>query len=407
MSIFREIPPTAGFPLRLEDIVLGLRARVGKNCLAYDFQKFLNISYAKVTYSGTAAFYLILETIKELTPKRTVVIPAFVCPLVPLAVKRAGFKVEVCDIYKDEFSFSHSALQSICNKSADIAAIVPVHLGGIPIDFDAVSVIARKHGIFTIEDCAQALGAEYNGKKVGTLGDFSFFSLCRGKGLTIYEGGIATTNNEKYARAMEAKSRQIFKNNFLSEAIKIIELLGYSLVYRPQLFWFAYSLPKYFWMMSGNKAKANIEYFSESFPTHKISFLRQKIGHVLFSRLDEEINKQRSRANFYMDKLKEISRMRVLREPRDSRAVYPYVTLVFQDERDRRKIADMFEGSGMGVSQIYTCAITDYAYLKKILPDKDCPNARYAAEHSLTLSTSSFLEESDLRSICNDIINAM
>jgi len=405
MSIFKEIPPTAGFPLRLKDILSVFKAGAGKNCLAYDFQNYLNVSYARVTYSGTAALYLILESIKELSSKKTVVIPSYICPLVPLAVKRAGFKVEVCDIYKDDFSFNHASLQQLCSKNNDIAAIIVVHLAGIPIDFDAVEGIAKKHGIFIIEDCAQALGAEYNGKKVGTLGDFAFFSLCRGKGLTIYEGGAIVTDNQEYARVIEARARKTIKSAIFSEGLKILELLGYSLIYRPQFFWFAYQLPQIFWRVSGKELKARLEDFTEDFPTHKVSFIRQKIGHAAFSRLDEEINKQRNKTNYYMNRLKDMGGIRIICEPRDSRATYPYVTLLFTDQEKRDMILEAFEGTGLGVSQIYAFPVTEYPYLKGIVPAKECPNAKYLAKRSLTLSTSTFLREEDMHRICEDIIN--
>jgi len=405
MSLFREIPPTAGFPLSLRDIFSAFSSRAGKNCLANDFQNYLNITYAKVTYSGTSAFYLILETLKELSSRKTVVIPSYVCPLVPLAIKRAGLKVEVCDIYKDDFSFAHASLQDMCKTNDDILAIVPVHLAGMPVDFEAVEQVARKHGIFIVEDCAQALGSEYKGRQVGTLGDFAFYSLCRGKGLTIYEGGVAVTAKEEYARFMEAKARKLIKGSFLSESLKVAELLGYSIVYRPQLFWFAYQLPQIFWRASGRELKARIEDFAEDFPVHRVSSIRQKIGHAAFGRLEKEINKQRARANFYMDKLKDLSGIRIIRESRDSRANYPYLTVLFTDLSKRNAVLEALEGSGMGVSQIYTYSITEYPYLRGFLPRKAFPNARYVAEHSLTLSTSAFIEEEDMRRICDDIIN--
>lgn len=405
MGIFKEIPPTAGFPLSFQDIFFAFSSNAGKNCLANDFQNYLHLTYAKVTYSGTSAFYLILEALKELSSRKTVIIPAYVCPLVALAIKRAGLKAEVCDIYKDDFSFSHASLQDMCKKNDDILAIVPVHLAGMPVDFEAVEQVARKYGIFIVEDCAQALGSVYKGKKVGTLGDFAFYSLCRGKGLTIYEGGVAVTQKEEYARIMEAKARKLFKRSFISESLKVAELFGYSIVYRPQLFWFVYQLPRVFWRASGRELKARIEDFTEDFPTHRVSSFRQKIGHVAFCRLETEINKQRARANFYMDKLKDLRGIRIVRESPDSRANYPYLTVLFTDLGKRDIVLEALEDSGMGVSQIYACSINEYPYLRDFLPRKVFTNARYMAEHSLTLSTSAFIEEEDMRRICDDIIN--
>jgi dTDP-4-amino-4,6-dideoxygalactose transaminase len=75
-------------------------------------------------------------------------------------------------------------------------AIIAVHLFGHPAPMDELSAIARQHGLAIIEDCAQAAGATYKGKKVGTLGDAGCFSLGYGKALSGGEGGVLVTNND-------------------------------------------------------------------------------------------------------------------------------------------------------------------------------------------------------------------
>lgn len=77
--------------------------------------------------------------------------------------------------------------------------IVPVHLGGYPVDMDPIMDLAKKHDILVLEDAAHALGAVYKGKKVGTIGDFTAFSLHEVKNITSFgEGGILTTNIESF-----------------------------------------------------------------------------------------------------------------------------------------------------------------------------------------------------------------
>ena len=233
MSIFREIPPTAGFSFLLKDL-FSIFSKQGS--LEDDFKHYLNVPYVSVTYSGTSAFYIILESLKELSSKQTVIIPSFICPLVPLAIKRAGLKIEVCDINRENFNFDIRQLQEICTKNSDILAIVAVHLAGIPVDFDQIKQIAQNYKIFIIEDCAQSLGAIYKGKKVGALGEFSFFSLCRGKGLTIYEGGVIVTKQKEYSAIINSTIKKLTKNDLFSETLKVSELFGYWIFYRPSLF---------------------------------------------------------------------------------------------------------------------------------------------------------------------------
>ncbi|MFH0790283.1 MAG: DegT/DnrJ/EryC1/StrS family aminotransferase [Candidatus Omnitrophota bacterium] len=411
MSIFREIPPTAGLPVYADDI--RFLFKTGNCCpskadnktlvsinhpdsLENDFKQYLNADYAKVTYSGTAALYLILESLKELSDKKTVIIPSFLCPLVPLAINRAGLNIEICDINKDDFNFDVPELEGICSKNKDILAIVLAHLGGIPLDFDSISRVSKAHGIFIIEDCAQSLGAEYKQKKAGALGDFSFFSLCRGKGLTIYEGGVIIANNKESAAIIDRKEEQLLKRDFISEGLKIMELFGYWVFYRPCLFWFVFRLPQIFWNLRGNRFRANIEYFEDDFPMHKVSSFRKSIGHMSFYRIEEQIDKQRQKADYYIQGIQDIPGIRIIKEPKEARASYPYLTLIFDDPDKRLRALRIFENSGLGVSQIYTAALTGYEYLRRIIPDKNCPRADYLACRQMTLSTSAFLKNKEL-----------
>ena len=82
-------------------------------------------------------------------------------------------------------------------------AIMPVHLFGQPADMDPILDIARRHRLVVIEDAAQAHGAEYKGRRVGSIGDIGCFSFYPGKNLGAYgEGGAAVTNNPQYADTM-------------------------------------------------------------------------------------------------------------------------------------------------------------------------------------------------------------
>lgn len=399
MSLFREIPPTAGMSISVKDLLAWLKFKGHADFLANDLKEYLQVDYVKITYSGTAALYLILESLKELSSKRTVIIPAYICPLVPLAVLRAGLKVEICDIGKGDFNFNLTELENLCSANHDILAVIPAHLGGIPVDFDSLKKVTQKYNCFIIEDCAQSLGAIYKNKKVGTLGDFSFFSLCRGKGLTIYEGGAIALHKKEHRTLVESKARELIRHNFLSESLKILELFGYWIFYRPQLFWFAFRLPQIFWNMQGKKIRAAAEDYSPDFSMHEVSGFRKWLGHVVFSRLEDQISKQRQKALYYRDRLKGRYGIRVIEEQAYARATYPYLTLIFDAPLLKQKALKALKNSGLGVSQIYLCTITDYDYLKPLLPNRVFPDARYLAERELTLSTSIFLSEQDLDSV--------
>lgn len=396
MSLIREIPPTAGWPITFRSLISSVFRKYPKGSLEEDFKEYLGAPAALLTYSGTAAFYIILESIKKISGKKTVAIPAFICPLIPLAIKRAGLKIKICDTNTDNFDFDLNKLKSICAADNDILAILAVHLGGIPINFDTIKSIAQKQNTFIIEDCAQSLGAQYHGSKTGSLGEFSFFSLCRGKGLTIYEGGMAVANQSEHAQLLKDTAYEIMHRNIFSEGLKIIELFAYSIFYRPGLFWFAFRLPQIFWQMLKNPVKAMGEYFDANFPVHQVSTFREYIGHLNFSDLNEKINAQRKKVDIYLERLKELSGIKPILESEQTKSNYPYLTLAFENAQKRNSALKIFKNSGLGISRIYLSAITDYAYLKNVIPYTDCPHSQMLAKKTITLSTSSFLKDKDL-----------
>jgi dTDP-4-amino-4,6-dideoxygalactose transaminase len=393
MGIFREIPPTAGFGITLKDFF-----RINEQgSLEDDFKQYLGLPYVAVNYSGTAALYFILTTLKKSSSKKTVILPSFICPLVTLAVIKAGLKIKICDIKPDRFDFDDKELQAICRDDGDILAVVAVHLGGVPVDLKGLQEITQRHKIFLIEDCAQALGAAYEGKKAGTWGDFSFFSLCRGKGLTIYEGGILACKDSTYIPALTETIKAHQTINSSSEALKVLELFGYALFYRPALFWFVFNLPQKFWEMRHNPVRAMGEY-AKDFDTHKIGDFRKKIGHATFPKLGKEIARRRQIADFYFENIKRPG-LEIIKELPNSYAVYPFVSVIVKDLNRRQIILKRINSLGLGASIIYVKAINEYDHLREFISPETLPHGRYLAEHAITLSTSSFLTQKNLEQI--------
>ena len=310
--------------------------------------------------------------------------------------KKGGFNVEVCDIAKDSFNFNPDELEAVCSCRDDIAAVIIDHLAGIPFDFDSIKDVAEKHGLFVIEDCAQALGALYKERKVGTLGDFSFFSFAAGKGLTLYEGGAVTANRSEYAAAIEHKTKELLHVNIINEGMRVLQLLGYWAFYRPGLFWFVFRLPELFWNLQGKTLRAAMEYFTIDFPVHSVSRFRKSLGHVAFSSLSGQTSQQRAKASYIIEGLKGLKGIKVLTEAPHDMATYPYVAVLFDDHAKQKEALKMFKNSGLGISRIYALAVSDYDYLRDIVPDRNCSNARSVADRAITLSTSTFLNQNDI-----------
>jgi dTDP-4-amino-4,6-dideoxygalactose transaminase len=114
------------------------------------------------------------------------------------AVLYTGARPVLVDIDPRSFTMDPAAIEAAITPRTK--AILPVHLYGQPADMDPITEVARRHGLVVIEDAAQAHGAKYKGRPVGSIGDIACFSFYPGKNLGAYgEGGAVTTSNSEYA----------------------------------------------------------------------------------------------------------------------------------------------------------------------------------------------------------------
>ena len=100
---------------------------------------------------------------------------------------KAGLKVRLCDINLETLDYDANLLGDAV--TAKTLCVVTGNLFGIPSDIENVKSVCGRHRVFVVEDAAQALGGEKNGKEVGTAGDVGFFSFGRGKNITCGSGG--------------------------------------------------------------------------------------------------------------------------------------------------------------------------------------------------------------------------
>ena len=123
-----------------------------------------------------------------------VIVPNYTFVATASAVLERRCTIVFVDISPETFTIDPQAVEAAIGP--ETRAILPVHLGGHPADIGSLQEIAQRHNLAIIEDCAQAHGAEYQTKKVGSLSDVGAFSFQASKNLTSGEGGMVTTNNK-------------------------------------------------------------------------------------------------------------------------------------------------------------------------------------------------------------------
>lgn len=148
--------------------------------------------------NGTDALEIAIESI-DLPKDCEIIVPANSFIATSEAVTRSGHKVVFCDC--DEGNYTISIPSIIAKITKKTKAIIVVHLYGHPCDMDQILKIAREYDLKIIEDCAQAHGAVYKGRKVGAIGDVGTFSFYPGKNLGAYgDGGAIVTDDQNLAK---------------------------------------------------------------------------------------------------------------------------------------------------------------------------------------------------------------
>ena len=387
-----EVPPTAGLPLRWRD----LRGRDSPQ-LAERAAAFLGLPEVQIECSGTACLIVALLALRTLSSRRTVIIPAFTCPLVPLAIEYCGLRVQLCDLAEDHFDMDPEVLASRCND--DTLAVIPTHLAGRVANVNAAWTHAKGVGAWVIEDAAQALGARFYGKFVGTLADIGFFSLAVGKGLTTYEGGILCAGDPPLRAAMRRVHKQIIRENGLREFARAVQLLGYASFYRPHWMRLVYGMPLRRALRRGRLVEAAGDLVNPRIPLHELGRWRGTVAARAFERLAEFQLELAALATSRSARLAQIADLKVFSDPRGAHGTWPCLLVLMPSEASRDAALARLWPAGVGASRLFVHALPDYSFLSSIVPTGQAARARSFAARTLTLSNSPWLSDAQFEQI--------
>jgi len=171
------------------------------------FSKYCGAKYGISCSSGFGALHLACSAL-ELKKGDEVIMPTFTMIAPTNAIMLTGAKPVLVDSDKETHCIDVDKIEEkITDKTK---AIMPVHIYGHPCDMDKIMEIAKKHDLYVIEDCAEAHGAEYKGRKVGSLGHVGCFSFYANKILTTGEGGMCLTNIPELAEKMKRLRNHAF-----------------------------------------------------------------------------------------------------------------------------------------------------------------------------------------------------
>ncbi len=181
--------------------ILTDKSGMGPRVLDFErnFAKFVGAKHAVAVANGTAAIHASLLA-ADVGPGDEVILPSFTFVGAANAVMLSGASPVFADVDKETFCLRPDSVEEALTGKTK--AILPTDLYGYPADLKPILQLGKEKGITVIEDAAQAHGASYDGKRVGSIADMTVFSFYAAKNLTTGEGGMVTTNDDEYAQSL-------------------------------------------------------------------------------------------------------------------------------------------------------------------------------------------------------------
>ncbi len=396
MRIGRTIPPAAA-PLKWSNLAYGVlgvfRGEKERKQLIEELKVYYNKRHCFLVSSGKVALTLILEALKEYYPGRTkVLIPAYTCYSVPSAITRAGLEVVLCDISETSFDFDFRQIEPLL-KDEKLLCVIPTHLYGIPADIERLRRISCTLNIPIVEDAAQAMGGVWCGKKLGTLGDASFFSIGRGKSFSTIEGGIILTDRDDFAVAIKKRCRQLPSYSLNEILILIVYAIALKILMHPDLFWIPKSIPA---------LKLGETIYDPNFKMRKLSYFQAGLAKGWLQQLNSFKLKRRQNATFWMHS-KVIGHHNKFISDNDDLPDMIRFPIKVQSEAMKDRILIIAERFGLGISPGYPNSINRIQQLAAKFEGQNFPQAKQVAERLVTLPLHPFLSNHDLANINHKI----
>jgi perosamine synthetase len=253
-----------------------------ENC----FSNFCGTKYGVSCSNGTVALHLALKAF-GVGNGDEVIVPALTFIATANAVTYCNAIPVFVDAEPETWNIDPDKIEEKITKKTK--AIIPVHLYGHPVDMDTIIDIARENKLVVIEDAAEAHGAEYKGRKVGSIGDVGCFSFYGNKIITTGEGGMITTDNEEIAE----RARMLRDHAMSKEKRYWHDTIGFN---------------------------------------YRLTNLQAALGVAQMERIEDIINIKRSNAKLYNSMLKTVAGITLPKEAEWAKSVYWMYSILIEDK---------------------------------------------------------------------------
>lgn len=313
------------------------------------FAKYVGSKYAVALSSGTAALHACCFAI-DIKPGDEVITTPLTFAASANCVLYCGGTPVFADV--DPYTYNISPEEIEKHITDKTRAIIPVHFTGQPCDMDHIHEIARKHNLFVIEDAAHATGAEYNGRKIGSISDMTIFSFHPVKHMTTCEGGMVTTNNE-----------ELYK--------KIRAFRAYCITKDPELLEDKEDGPWHYEMQG-------LGY------NYRISDVMCALGISQLKKIDRFVNRRREVAGRYNEEMKNFEHIVLPYQAEGCKSSWHLYTILIKDGKRREAYLKLKE-AGIGVDVHYLPVYKHPYYQKNGYRDVKCPCAELIYDQILSI----------------------
>lgn len=318
------------------------------------FAKYLGNSYATAVSNGTVALHLALLTL-GIGEDDEVIVPSFTYVATANSITYVGAKPVFVDSKLDDWQIDPEDIKKkISNKTK---AIIVVHLYGHPCDMDEICKICNDNNIYLIEDCAEAIGSEYKGRKVGTFGDLACFSFFGNKTITTGEGGMVVGRD----KSLIEKAAHL-KDQGMSRTVRYWhDIIGYNF---------------------------------------RMTNIQAAIGYAQIDRIEDNVKRKIEIGELYNKNLIDLP-LKTLKPVGDVRHTYWMCSILLDDASKRDSLHDYLYENGIDTRPSFypVHCLPMYEHLKS----DEYVNAEYLGSRGMNLPSFPGLKDDEVIYICDKI----
>ncbi len=334
------------------------------------FAEFTGAPHAVSVSSCTAGMHLIYHTL-GFGPGDEIIVPSQTHVATAHAVELTGARPVFADAEPKYGNIDPLAIESLITSKTKALAVV--HYLGVPADMEKISMIAKKHGLFLLEDCALSPGASFRDVHTGLVGDAGCFSFYPVKHLTTAEGGMI-----------------ILKDAALTKKLKLLKAFGVNRNHGER------TIP-------GDYDVVDLGY------NYRMSEVHAAIGIEQMTKLPSFLEKRKANFNLLASLLRAENKFRILQQPVDEERTSSHycMGIILQAElaRKRATLMNELKAKGIGTSIYYPHPVPHMTYYREKYGEISSPNAETISNSLIALPVGPHLDSNDMKTIAEGIFS--